>query len=290
MEESLEEQACLLQTARQAGKEATEDILALLPVEESPYLTPVMPKEDILTPALQATRTHTEKAIEAINVQLSALVHRHIPPQQAGVFLSLSPPGNVLLPADGQHGHQPGHLTQPDCAKLVGSQPDYDGGFNPVRSPNCSASWPASLVEWVSAEPIKKATPAGLTTPVKHDTSMPKGKLHRGLSGKKSAPPKQITEYWDDDQRKKEDEESRQQEEERCKKKPSGLVPSLDEHEESVTLLTSKAAPGRVSQQSALPPHTQSEGKQSRSKVRRASPVRFNSSEDEPLSDKTGEL
>ena len=64
---------------------------------------------------------------------------------------------------------------------------------------------------------------------------------------------------------------------------------SLDEHEESVTLLTSKAAPGRVFQGSRLPHRTQSEGKQSRSKFRRASPVRFNSSEDEPLSDKTGE-
>ena len=55
MGESLEEQSRLLQTARQAGKEATEDILALLPPKESPYLTPVMPKEDILTLALQAT-------------------------------------------------------------------------------------------------------------------------------------------------------------------------------------------------------------------------------------------
>ena len=88
MEESLEEQARLLQTARQPGKEATQDILALLPVEESLYLTPVMPKEDILTPALQVTQTHTEKAIEAVNVQLSALVHQHIPLQQARVFLA----------------------------------------------------------------------------------------------------------------------------------------------------------------------------------------------------------
>ena len=88
MGESLEEQSRLLQMAQQAGKEAMEDILALLPAEESPYLTPVMPKEDILTPALQATRTHMEKANEAVNVQLLALVHRHVPPQQAGVFLA----------------------------------------------------------------------------------------------------------------------------------------------------------------------------------------------------------
>ena len=57
---------------------------------------------------------------------------------------------------------------------------------------------------------------------------------------------------------------------------------SLNEHEESVSLLTSKAAPFQGCS------HTQFEGKRSRSKVRQASPVRFNSSEDEPLSDKTG--
>ena len=88
MGESLEEQSRLLQEARKVGKEATEDILALLPVEESLYLTLVVPQEDILTPALTATQNHTERAIEAVNVQLSALVHRHILPQQAGVFLA----------------------------------------------------------------------------------------------------------------------------------------------------------------------------------------------------------
>ena len=120
---------------------------------------------------------------------------------------------------------------------------------------NCPPSWPASLVEWVSAEPINKATLVGLTTPVKRNTSIPsKGKLHPGSSGKKSALPKRITNYWEDDERKKEDEEFRRWEEERCQKKPSGPVLSLDEHEELVTLLTSKAAPSRVSQGSGLPP------------------------------------
>ena len=55
MEGSLEEQARLLQRAREARKEATEDILALLPTEADPYLTPVVPREDVLTPALKAT-------------------------------------------------------------------------------------------------------------------------------------------------------------------------------------------------------------------------------------------
>ena len=88
MGKSMEQQSHLLQVACQAGKEATEDLLALLPEEESPYLTPVVPKEDILTPALKAALTHTEKAIEAISEQLSALVHHHILPQQARVFLA----------------------------------------------------------------------------------------------------------------------------------------------------------------------------------------------------------
>ena len=289
MEESLEEQARLLQAARQAGKEATEDILSLLPAEESLYMTPVMPKEDILTPALQATRTHTEKAIEAVNVQLSALVHRHIPPQKAGVFLAslLQVMCSYQQEMDGMATSQvilPGQIVP----NLWGVSRTMMEGLTLLGSPNCPTSWPVSLVEWVSAEPIKKVTLAGLTTLVKRDTSVPKGKLNPSSSGKKSAPPKWIAEYWNDVERKKEDEESCQWEEERHKKKPSGPVLSLHKHEELVLLLTSKAAPGQVFQGSRLPPCTRSEGKRSRSKVRWASPVRFNSSEDKLLSDKTG--
>ena len=263
--------------------------MALLPAEDSPYLTPVMPKEDLLTLALQATWTHTEKAIEAVNIQLSALVHQHIPLQQAGVFLAslLQVMCSYRQEMDGMATSQvilPGQIVP----NLWGVSRTMMEGLTLLGPPNCPASWPASLVKRVSAEPIKKATPAGLTTLVKRDTSVPKGKLHPGLSSKKSAPPKQITEYWDDDERKEEDEESHRREEEKHKKKPSGAMLSLDEHEELVTLLTSKAAPSRVSQGSGLPPRTQSEGKRGRSKVQRASPVRFNSSEDKPLSDKTG--
>ena len=273
MEESLEEQAHLLQAAWQAGKEATEDILALLPAEESPYLTLVMPKEDILTLALQATRTHTEKAIVAVNVQMSALVHQHIPPQQAGVFLAslLQVMCSYWQEMDGMATSQvilPGQIVP----NLWGVSRTMMEGLTLLGPLNCPASWPASLVKRLSAEPIKMATVAGLTTPVKRNTSVPKGKLNPSSSGKKSAP-KRIAEYWDDDERKKEDEESHRREEERHKKKPSGPMLSLDKHEESVLLLTSKAAPSWVSQGSGLPPRAQSEGKWSRSKVRWASPV-----------------
>ena len=78
-------------------------------------------------------------------------------------------------------------------------------GLTLLGPPGCPASWPSSLVEWITADPDKKTTPPRFTTPVKHDTSVPgKGKSHLGSSSKKSVPPKQITNYWDDDERKKE--------------------------------------------------------------------------------------
>ena len=292
MGESLEEQSRLLQMAWQAGKEATEDILALLPVEESPYLTPVVPKEDIPTLALQATWTHMEKAIEAINVQLLALVHCHVPPQQAGVFLTslLCVICSYQQEMDGMAASQV-ILPSQIVPNLWGVSWTMMEGLTLLGPLNCPTSWPASLVEQVSAKPVNKAMLVRLTTLVKRDTSVPsKGKLHPGSSGKKLAPPKQIIEYSEDNERKKEDEESLWWEEERHQKKPSGPVLSLDKHEELVMLLTSKAAPSLVSQGSGLPPHAPSEGKRSRSKVWRASPIWFNSSEDEPLSDKTSEL
>ena len=292
MGESLEKQSRLLQAARQAGKEATEDILALLPAKESPFLTPVVPWEDILTPALTATRKHTEKAIEAVNMQLSALVHRHVPPQQAGVFLAslLQVMCSYRQEMDGMATSQVVLLGQIVPNLWVVSRSMMEG-LTLLGPPNCLTSWLASLVEQVSADPANKATLVGLTTPVKHNTSgSSKGKLPPGSSGKKSVPPKQVTDYWDHPERDKEDEESQRQEEEKRQKKQRGLVLSLDEHEESVSLLTSKAIPSRVSQAPGLPTCTPSKGKRSQSKVQRASPVWFNSSDNEPLSDKGGKL
>ena len=242
-----------------------EDILALLPAEESLYLTPVVPQEDILTPALTATQNHTEKGIEAVNVQLSALVHRHVPPQQAGDFLAslLQVMCSYQQEMDGMATSQvilPGQIVP----NLWGVSRSMMEGLTLLRPPNCPVSWPDSLVEQVSAEPANKATPVVLTTPVKCDTSSGCGKekLPLGSSGKKSVLPKRVTNYWDDPERNKEDEESHRQEEERHqKKKPSGPVLSLDEHKELISLLTSKAVPSRVSQAPGLSTRTPSEGK-----------------------------
>ena len=152
-------------------------------------------------------------------------------------------------------------------------------GLTLLGPPGCPASWPSSLVKWITAEPIKKTAPPGFTTPVKRDTSVPgKGKSHPGSSGKNSAPPKQITEYWDDDEQKKEDEESHRWEEEKCIRR-NPLVPSYPSMgmRSQVIALTSKTAPSRVSQAPGLPGRTPSDSKRSQSKVRRASLVRLNS-------------
>ena len=47
MGESMQEQSHPLQQAQKAEKEATEHILVLLPVEDNPYLPPVIPQNDI---------------------------------------------------------------------------------------------------------------------------------------------------------------------------------------------------------------------------------------------------
>ena len=289
--ESIEEQLHLLQEARKAGKEATEDILNLLPAEESPYLTPVVPQEDILILALTATQNHTEKAIDTVNIQLSALVHCHVPPDQAGVFLAslLQVLCSYRQEMDGMATSQvilPGQIV----LNLWGVSRCVIEGLTLLGPLSCPASWPASLVEWVSAEPTKKTVLAVPTTPAKLDSSgFHKGKSHLGSSGKKTGPPKQVTKYWGDLERDLEDAEAHKREEEKCQKKHSGPVLSLDEHEESITVLTSKAVPSQVSQAPGQATFAPSDNKKGQGKIQWVSPVPFNSSDDEPLSDKGGE-
>ena len=171
MGESIEEQSCLLQEARKAGKEATEDILNLLPTEESPYITLVVPWEDILTPALTVTRNQTEKAVDAVNVQLSA-----------GVFLA------SLLQVMCSYRQEMDSMATSQVILLGQIMPNLWGvsrclieGLTLLGPLSCPASWPASLVEFVSVEPTNKTMPVVPTTLAKHDTSRSsKGKLPLG--------------------------------------------------------------------------------------------------------------
>ena len=78
----------MLQEAQRARKEVTEDVLALLPAKDEPVLPSVVPHCDLLTLALTATQAHMDMAIDTVSEQLSDLVHHHVPPGQAGVFLA----------------------------------------------------------------------------------------------------------------------------------------------------------------------------------------------------------
>ena len=112
------------------------------------------------------------------------------------------------------------------------------------------------------------------------------GKLALG-SGKKTQPIQQAAGmFWGDKKkREKEDADARAQEEKR-RKRPSGPILSLDEHEHSIAELTNRATPSRSAQPSSkTPPSTP------RDWVRpRKDPMALpDPSDDEPLSDQANE-
>ena len=153
----------------------------------------------------------------------------------------------------------------------------------------CPTSWLASLVEWVDGEPAKRAMLVQPMTPAKSD----KGKSLPGSSVKRSSQPKPISNYWKDPERKKEDEESQRQEEEKhCRKSSGAPVLSLAEHKELVSSLTSKTASSWVSQLAGHPSRSVAIApniRKHRDKMRRPSPNAFDSSDDDPLSDREWE-
>ena len=152
---------------------------------------------------------------------------------------------------------------------------------------SCSASWPASLVEWVTAVPIPQDV-LGLSKTLAKPNAPTSG-AGKGTpdSGKKSQPStKQLARlFWRDPKRGKEDAEAHKQEE-KHRKKPTRPVLSLDDHEDSVTNLTSRAAPSRVLQPPGKAPSTSS--KDWRKTRREHMPV-ANPSDDKPLSDQANE-
>ena len=147
--------------------------------------------------------------------------------------------------------------------------------------PSCSASWPASLVDWVTAVPAPQKVLGSSKTPTKCNPS-PLGAVKGTPDSKK----KQLTikeasvKYWRNPDRGKEDEEARKQEE-KCWKKPTGPVLSLAEHEDSVSDLMKRNPPSWVSQPADK---ASSSGSKDRGKVRikHAMPTE---SDNEPLSD-----
>ena len=117
-----------------------------------------------------------------------------------------------------------------------------------MAPPSCSASWPASLVEWVAPGPGTSGQSGSTKTPTKPGNPGA-GKSAPG-SGKKTQPIQQAAGmFWGDKKREKEDADAQAQEE-RHRKKPSGPILSLDEHEHSITELTNRATPSQSTQPS----------------------------------------
>ena len=158
-------------------------------------------------------------------------------------------------------------------------------GLTLVAPPSCLASWPASLVEWVTPVPGTSGQSGSSKAPTK-PSNPGAGKLTPG-SGKKTQPIQQAAEmFWGDKKKREKEEADARAQEEKRRKKPSGPILSLDEHEHSITELTDWAAPSRLAQPSGKTPSSTSKGQVRPWKDPKAVP---DPSDEEPLSDQTNE-
>ena len=287
-EESTRDQAQLLAEARQAGKDVLEAILNLIPKEEDPRLTSVFPQTThLLAPVLAVAWQHTDDALQNIHTQLSDLAREHMPKEQAGAFFNtiLQVTCSFRQEMDNMATNQV-FLPNQIFPNLWGSCRGLLEGLSLLGPPSCSASWPASLVEWVTAITAPQNVPGSSKTLTKSNPP-PSGAV-KGTpdSGKKSHhSAKQITRlFWGDPERGKEDAEVHKQEE-KCQKKSTGCVLSLDDHEDPVTDFMKRATPSQVLQ----PPNkASSSSSKDRGKVWVKHPP-IDQSDDEPLSNKADE-
>ena len=243
----------LLADARKAGQDAVDAVLDLIPEVEH-KLPPVYPRIDVAS-VLNISHHHTEKALKNAHTQISDLIWTHLAgPEQAGVFF------NTILPMTCSFWHQmdemainllfPGSQLVPN---LWSAHREVLEGLSLVAPPSCSASWSASLVECVTPVPGTSGQSGSAKTPTK-PCNPRAGKLTPG-SGKKTTQIKQaVGVFWSDKKkREKEDADARGQEE-KHRKRPSGPILSLDEHEGPVAELTNRATPSRSTQPSGKTP------------------------------------
>ena len=231
------EQSCLLEDARKAGMEITREILALYPPEGKKEPADVL--HDLMIRAFNAAQKHIEEAFLCLHHKLPVLVHQHVPPAQAGVFLAAifqimctyrQEMDNMVL----SQTVMPAQVIP----NMWGVQQGVIEDLSLLGPPTCPASWPASLVEWVDGHPAP-AQRATLVPPVTLAKSS-SGKSSSG-SGVKKSKPKKILDFWNDSEREREDEESNKWEKEkRCQKSRGGPILSLADHEEPVSSLTAK--------------------------------------------------
>ena len=135
---------------------------------------------------------------------------------------------------------------------LWGSRRGLLEGLSLLGPPTCLASWPASLMEQVTAIPACQNVPGSSKTPTKSNHPLSKVAKTTPDSWKKShQSAKQAAGlFWGDKARGKEDAEACKLEEKR-RRKFTGPVLSLGDHEDSIANLLKLAPASRVSQPSS---------------------------------------
>ena len=157
----------LLADVRKAGQDAVDTVLDLIPEVEH-KLPPVYPRIDVAS-VLTISCHHTEEALQNVHAQISDLIQTHVAgPEQAGVFF------NTILPITCSFRHQmdkmainllfPGSQLVPN---VWGARWEVLEGLSLVAPPSCLASWPASLVEWVTPVPGTSGQSGSAKTPTK---------------------------------------------------------------------------------------------------------------------------
>ena len=126
---------------------------------------------------------------------------------------------------------------------LWGSHRGLLEGLSLLGPPSCLASWPVSLVEQVKAVPTCQNVLGSSKTPTKPNHAPSGVAKTTPDSGKKHLAKQATGLFWGDDVRRKEDAEAHQLEE-KCRKKSTGPVLSLGDHEDSIANLL-KRAPGK---------------------------------------------
>ena len=240
MEKSTKDQAQLLAEARQAGKDALDSILEFIPEEEEqePRLTPVFPRvTPLLTAAFVVARQHTDEALRNIHTQMVILAKEHIPPEHSGALFStiLQVTCSFQQEMDNMATNQV-FIPNQIIPNLWGSHRQLWEGLSVLGPPSCSASWPASLVERVTAVPTCQTVPGSSNTPTKPNNPPPEAVKTTPDSGRKHSTKQAVRLFWGDDARWKEDAEACQLEEKRRKKSTEPVL-SLGDHEESIASL-----------------------------------------------------
>ena len=287
-EESTKYQAQLLVEARQAGKDALDTILEFIPKEQEQesHLTSVFPRATpLLAAALVVARWHTDEALWNIHAQLVDLAKEHVPPEQVGALFNtiLQVTCSFQQEMDNMATNQV-FLPNQIVPNLWSSRRGLLEGLSLLSPPSCSASWPASLVEWVTAIPACQDISGPSKTPTKPSHPLSRVAKTTPDSRKKHSAKQATRLFWGDDARQKEDVEACQLED-KCRKKSTGPVLSLGDHEDSIANLLKWAPASQISQPSSK---ASSSGSKHWEKIGEKHPP-TDPSDDEPLSDRADE-